>query len=341
MALNVNNAFAEFLRDTINLDPDQTKDARKSRDWLCEQIDALPNRYDNFPLLVCDYHLHYGSFARKTKIRPLDDIDLIIGLHAEGSTYLDYGDRVEVTVSPYAQRLTGLCHEGTNLINSKKVLNRFKAGLSKIHQYKSAEIKYTQQAAVLNLSSYDWSFDIVPCFMTAEDSWGRTCYLIPDGKGHWMKTDPRIDKALTTSVNQQHNGHVLNVLRLLKFWTKRPITTAIPSYLLETIILKYYEVRTAQASSYPDVEIPYLLDHIANVILWDVEDPKSIQGNINRLDSETRHRISAVAKRHAEYAWQARKHEDNGDSEASIKAWQQVFGPSLLQLTKQEHASYR
>lgn len=330
MASNVNNAFYQFLGDTVNLDPKQTENARKSRNWLLdEQINALPSRYSDFPLLAPVYHLNYGSFARKTKIQPLNDIDIMVGLHGEGSTYLDYGDWIEITVNANAQRLTGLCHDGTSLLNSKKVLNKFKAGLSQVHQYKSADIKYTQQAAVLNLSSYDWSFDIVPCFMTAKDDWDRTYYLIPDGKGHWMKTDPRIDKALTTLVNQQHSGRVLNVLRLMKFWTKRPITTTIPSYLLETIILKYYEAKATVASEYADVEIPAMFDHIASVICWDVEDPKGIQGNINKLDFDTRFRVSAVAKRFADYARQARQHERNGNHEASIESWQEVFGSSF------------
>ena len=150
MASTVDNAFAEFLRDTVNLDADETKTARSSRDWLLdEQINALPNRYSDFPLLAPAYHLNYGSFARKTKIRPLNDIDMMIGLHGEGSTYLDYGDRVEITVNPYAQRLTDLCHDDASLLNSKKVLNKLKAGLSEVPQYKLAVIKYTQQATVL------------------------------------------------------------------------------------------------------------------------------------------------------------------------------------------------
>lgn len=326
MASTVNNAFAEFLRDTVNLDPDETETARSSRDWLKKQINALPDRYSEFPLLVDKYHLNYGSFARRTKIRELNDIDIMIGLHAQGSTHRYYDDHVELTVNAYANRLTALCHHGTSFLNSKKVLNKFKAGLSKVDQYKKAEVKYTQQAAVLNLTTYDWSFDIVPCFMTSEDIWGKTYYLIPDGKGHWMKTDPRIDQELTTSVNQQHSGKVLNVLRLMKFWTKRPVTTTIPSYLLETIIFKYYEAKTTVASGWPDVEIPDLLDHLASVILWDVQDPKGIQGNINKLDFQERSRISAVATQHATDARQARQNETNNDHKASIETWQKVFG---------------
>lgn len=37
---------------------------------------------------------------------------------------------------------------------------------------------------------------------------------------------------------------------------------------------------------------------------------------------ETRHRINAVAKRHAEDTWQARQYENKGDHEALIGTWQ-------------------
>ena len=38
MATTVNNAFAEFMKDTVNIDPTQTKTARASRDNLLANI---------------------------------------------------------------------------------------------------------------------------------------------------------------------------------------------------------------------------------------------------------------------------------------------------------------
>lgn len=38
MASTVNSAFSEFLRNKVNLDPDETKIARNSRAWLVGQI---------------------------------------------------------------------------------------------------------------------------------------------------------------------------------------------------------------------------------------------------------------------------------------------------------------
>ena len=85
MATNVIAAFNEFLKDFVNLDPDNTATARSSRDWLLQQIDEFPSSETNFPKLYPEVHVHYGSFARRTKIRELDDIDLIVGISALGT----------------------------------------------------------------------------------------------------------------------------------------------------------------------------------------------------------------------------------------------------------------
>ncbi|GHL16875.1 hypothetical protein ECZU23_53180 [Escherichia coli] len=42
---------------------------------------------DKFPVSFPAIHIAFGSFARRTKIRPLDDIDLMFGLTGQGATY--------------------------------------------------------------------------------------------------------------------------------------------------------------------------------------------------------------------------------------------------------------
>lgn len=48
MATTVNNAFSEFMKDTINLDPDIVSAARKSRDNLLANISEFDNKDDFF-----------------------------------------------------------------------------------------------------------------------------------------------------------------------------------------------------------------------------------------------------------------------------------------------------
>ena len=202
MVETVNEAFTTFLKDHINLDSGQTDQARKSRDWLLAQIHLFPDKDVWFPRLYSEKDISYGSFARRTKKRPLDDIDMMIALSGDSGSYLELTDRIEIYISEPTSRLQALCFDNTNTLNSRKIINKFVSLLSKVPQYERAGIKRNMEAATLNLSSYPWTFDSCTCFFTAKDWSYRDYYIIPDGKGHWKKTDPRIDRKRVQDVNQ-------------------------------------------------------------------------------------------------------------------------------------------
>lgn len=321
---DVNKAFRDFLKDTINLDGDDVSTARSSRDWLFDQIASFQND-STFPKSYSEHNIAYGSFARRTKKRPLDDIDLMVCLSAQGSTYDPFSAPYRITVGRDSN-LHGLCHDDTTCLNSTKVINKFIQKLSAVPQYSKADLKRNGVAAVISLTSYDWCFDIVPCFMTTVESNGRTYYLIPDGAGHWMKTDPRIDKNRVSTTNQLHEGNILNVIRIIKYWNRRPTMPSMPSYLLEQMILDYYDTRAGTASSFVDVEIPKVLDYIWFAIHASVSDPAGIKDDLNNLTWEDRQKISDQAKQDAAKAHEARQLETDGDQSASIKKWAEVFG---------------
>lgn len=100
MATTVNAAFKEFMKDIVNLDPDVVSAARISRDNLLDNIAEFDEK-DGFFDLYEGFNVHFGSFARKTKCRELDDIDLMIGIAANGATYNqdDPWDNVRITAS--------------------------------------------------------------------------------------------------------------------------------------------------------------------------------------------------------------------------------------------------
>jgi hypothetical protein len=328
MAKTVAAAINQLLQESVNLDSTVVKSARDSRDWLLDQIKAIPAKDQAFPPLYLERNLHYGSFARRTKIRELDDIDLIVCIKALGTTYSEAGSTVTLHV-PDGIALRSFCHDGTNYLNSRRVINAFVGGLAAIPQYKSAEIKRNGSAAVLDLVSYAWSFDIVPGFFTTPEWNGRSYYLIPDGYGQWMKTDPRIDDQRTTMINSRHGGHLWNVMRLIKFWNKRRSVKTMRSYLLECMVLGFYEAQWVQASARPEMEIARVLRHISERIMTDFNDPKGIQGNINSLTWEERSQISTKAFMHARVAEAAIDNEAGGDQRAAINRWREVLGTDL------------
>ena len=326
MVRTVNEAFDVFLKDYVNLDPNETKRARSSRDWLLSQISLFPYKDNKFPVLYPGKDIFFGSFPRKTKKRELDDIDIMIALKAQGGVYDEFRDRIEIYVPDSAYRLKALCFDDTKILNSRKVINKFISLLSQVPQYQKAGIKRNMEAATLNLSSYSWTFDLVPCFFTSKDLFGKDYYLIPDGQGHWKKTDPRIDRQRVQEINQSHDGNILNVIRLMKYWNGRCTMPSMSSYLLENMILDFYSTQYTKASAYVDLEVPKVLRYIQTKIFYPVNDPKRIQGNINQLSYEYRTQISNRAYADYTKTLKARSLEEEGEHKLSIAEWGKIFG---------------
>lgn len=324
MAVTVNQAFDQFLQYNVRIDTSRSDAAKSSKNNLVSEIQKFPS--DNkFPRLHPDISIDYGSFSRKTKIKPLDDIDLMIVMHAEGNWRTQYSDRFEISVPATALRQLELCNDGADTLNSIKVVNKFKDYLSNVSYYEKAEIKRNQEAVTLNLKSYEWVYDIVPCFITAPLADGSTFYLIPDGKGSWKATDPRIDKARTNYINSIHEVSVLDVIRIMKYWTKRPTMPTMKSYFLENLILNYYASGVSSVK-YIDMEIPKIIAYIYNNIHRPLNDPKGFQGDINHLTYEERNLIQSKAETDYYAANEARQFETDKKIKESIERWGTIFG---------------
>lgn len=324
MATTVIIAFNEFMQDKVNLKKSSTDDARGSRGWLIDKMNGFEND-DASPVNYPAIHIGFGSFARRTKIRPLDDIDFMFGLSAEGCTHTILYDKIVLNAKEGTCRLKNFKHADSETISSIRILNHFKTKLNDIPQYESAVITRKQEAVTLKLSSKTWNFDIVPCFKSKEDDFGNYYYLIPDGKGNWKKTHPVIDKDRTTSVNVQNGGNVLNVIRVVKYWQGKKAIPRISSYLLETMILRYYESKD-DCSQFVDMELEGLFKYLGLNIQFSVQDHKGIQGDINHLSYDERNKVSAKFYSEAEQISIARNFETDKEHEKSINKWRNIFG---------------
>lgn len=321
MATTVNSAFNEFNKDTVNLLKDRTDRARSSRNWLYTQLNGLEAKDDlYFPYKYESKHINYGSFERRTKIRELDDVDLMFALTSDGATYTKHNTNYyEINTPNAGQRLKNL--SDSNILNSRKVVNKFKSSLSEIPQYSSAEIHSRGEAATLNLSSYEWVFDIVPCFYTDTD-----LYLIPDGNGNWKPTDPRIDQTRVTDANQAKDGRTLQLIRTLKFWNRRNSSFTISSYLFENIVINYANSQT-ELSQWIDYDIRSFFNYLSSAIWNSVYDPKGLQGDLNTFSYSEKQSLSQKADWAYNKANEAIKAEvDEKDAQKSINKWREIFG---------------
>lgn len=329
MASTVNIAFDTFMNNNVRLDSDRNAIAKKSKDNLLLEIEKFPND-GKFLNYYPEYmSIDYGSYSRKTKIRPLDDIDLMIVLHAQSNWREQIEGGYMIRVRPEAINQIALCNIGTDVLNSIKVVNKFKEYLSKIPSYKKADIKRNQEAVTLELNSYEWVYDIVPCFETAPDNFGKTFFLIPDGSGNWKPTDPRIDKNRTTTINGKQQISVLDMIRIMKYWTKRRTAATMGSYFLECMILQYYDSTTVNSNTYIDLELPNLFAYLYHQIHQTLNDPKGFQGDLNKLTWDERNSIQERAKLDYNRSVQAREFEKNGKQKESIEKWGEIFGPEF------------
>ncbi|WP_090984146.1 SMODS domain-containing nucleotidyltransferase [Pedobacter suwonensis] len=319
MAQTVNTAFNEFNTNIVNLDPNRTDRANSSRDWLWEQLNKLDDKDDlDFPFKYKERHIKYGSFARKTKIRELDDVDVMFCLTANGATYLKQYENYIINTPNAGNRLRLL--SDNDILNSTKVVNKLKLSLAKIEHYKSAKLHNRGEAATLDLNSYEWVFDIVPCFYTDTD-----LYLIPDGNGNWKSTDPRVDQKLVTEVNQKNQGRALQLIRTLKYWNRYNSTHTITSYLFEQIVINF--ITTSQLGQWLDFDIRDFFYYLSVHIYYAVNDPKGIQGDLNYLTYEQKKAIlekSSWAFDKAKEAVSAETQEKN--QEKAINKWREIFG---------------
>ncbi len=321
MAKTVNEAFNTFNKEYVNLDTERTKIARSSRDWLLGRLNNFPDNDGDFPLKYEEKHIKFGSFARNTKIRELDDIDLIYCLHANNAYFSKsmYGNLYYLHTENAGQRLKNL--SDNNILNSRKVINQFIASLSDIEHYSSADIHRQQEAVTLKLSSYEWNFDIVPAFYTTTQ-----LYLIPDGDGNWKSTNPIIDQEKVTRINKKHNGAILQLIRTLKYWNRRVQMPTIGSYLFENLVLNYFDSKE-KISDYIDVNMINFWQYLKSEIYNSVADPKGIQTDLNTLSYEDRVKVSNKANDTYLKGYDAYKLEtEDKDQEKSINKWGEIFG---------------
>lgn len=320
MAKTVNTAFSEFNKNVVNLNPDRTAKAKSSRDWLWKQLNALDSKENlYFPFKYQNKHIKFGSFARKTKIRELDDIDIMFCFSANGATYFQFESTYYLQVPNSDERLKKL--SDNDILNSRKVVNKVKSSISEVEHYKYAELHSRGEAATLSLQNYEWVFDIVPCFYT-----DTNLYLIPDGNGNWKATDPRIDQDLVSTTNQNYDGEVLQLIRTLKYWNRHNSTFTIGSYLFEQFVINFVNSRTKLAQ-WIDFNIRDFFIYLAQNIYYNLDDPKAIQGNLNNYTYEQKKSISEKANWAYDKALEAIEAETKArNQEKSINIWREIFG---------------
>lgn len=326
MATTVSAAFSRFSLDTVDLPASVTRSARSRRDYLTGSLSRLAKSDADFSFLTGTV-VPYGSFARRTKIQPLDDIDLLMILSDRGiresvtrTTPITHRVKVEGAKAPLAPFADEASH-----VNSVLVLNRMKKALGSLHHYKLATVKRNHQALTLSLTSHDWVFDLVPAVPVKTPRGKTKHFLIPNGSGQWMRTDPRKDADLVTKTNAHHGQRLLPVVRLLKLWNRRTSKPRLPSFLFEVLILRAFG-GCSPIGSAPEA-VAHFFWACPALLRAACSSPTGFGADLDAgITAEMKRRVIAAMGAAERLAQEAMRHEQKGDHAKAITCWRKVFG---------------
>ena len=141
-----------------------------------------------------------------------------------------------------------------------------------------------------------------------------------------MKTEPTIEQERLSKINSKHSGRVLDTIRLVKYWNRRGQMPTMASYVLETMIVDYFE-RTAEASQWIEQRFKNILNYIANNIWNAINDSKGIEGNINTFTADQRNKLYERARNDHNKACDAIAAETNENNhQKAINIWRNILG---------------
>ena len=292
-------------------------------------MSSLPSKERTFPALSGRY-VAAGSFARKTTIQPLDDLEVFVILRGGGMTaraapgpsgtyYLDPGSTASAL-----SRLT----DADGHISSSRVLTTFKRALQRVAYFEAADITRGGAAVRLKLGSSPWSFDLVPAVDVIAGPGGVGFFLMPNEQGAYRRADPQKESDAATRANQRHHRLLLPLIRLIMYWNQRPGCPTLAAYYLETIAMKSFAFQ-APLTSLPEGLKTFFQK--AQGTLWAAcPDPKGLGPPLDEaIDWQTKHQVSSAMEHAALTAQRALLDDHQGHTSAALHEWRHLFGSAF------------
>lgn len=291
--------FAAFMTNTVNLDRPRLEEL----DSQVQAIVAILSTDDTIGAHV-EGHIKTGSWAHRTIIKPVrhKDFDADILLHLE-----------EV--------------DGWE---PKRYLAETRAAFLRDSDYQDL-IKENHSRCVRIDFDDDGHVDVVPYIIRGETEDGEGDEAIVNAKtNEFEETNPRGLAEWMKDNDRLANGHLREVIRLLKYLRDFKTTFSIPSIILTTFLgeqvqaghqdARYADLPTALLNILTDLDV--WLDR--NATMPQIEDPSCPGVTFNhRWDQDRYENFRTQIKRYQGWVKEAYDEPDGGKS---LAAWQRIFG---------------
>jgi hypothetical protein len=338
----IDAAFDDLLGKEINISKALRTKASESqihlRDFLCSEA----SRDSAFPTVLsrADTDFLGGSFARHTKNWPLDDIDVYLPLDGWNLIYLSVGRRL-----PYVVRSDGSRSFNPLLlprwmdgiyISSAKVVSEFARALRR-HYPAETRISSNGTCVTVRMTHGETQdadglgYDVVPCFsLKPDDPNELEFYLMPDGRGGWMKTNPKLDTDISDILQNFNRKFYRKVVKLIKYWNQVQLDAAFSSYYLEFAICRLFLARKSSNQLIASVSEGLALGFESLLTAYKSGDQTSWIVGAPPIQSpgltDIQLGILDLVQSRAELAWNYEQANREADA---LRHWNMVFGQAF------------
>lgn len=249
----VAQAFETFLQ-SLELTEGQTDEASRQHTYLRTELQQRMEVEDNFLS---------GSYARRTAIRPLNDIDVFLVLRET--------TRYSRSSTPQA------------------VLEQVRAALAAAYPQKTPRV----QARSVNIEFVGTgiAYDVVPAFSERDG-----VYVIPDrDQSRWIRTNPRRHAELATAANERSNKRIKPLIKAVKH-ASRVHGADTRSFHLEVLS---WGASAAVASGSYLAGLVELLRHLRSSVTGPCPDPSELGPDIRPSSERCAAAQTWLAQMHA------------------------------------------
>jgi len=282
--LTVAQAFGELFTALEMTDAERSK-ASKQQDRVRARLD------DHLEL---DATYLSGSYRRRTLIRPVDDIDLLVVLNWD-----EYKGEVTLDAA------------GTGV-----VLDLVERALEAA--YPHSELHRYGRCIQIQFAGTGIGFDVVPAFQFADHEF----QIADEDYGRWIRTNPREVEQLVSTANGRTDGWLVPLIKLLKAW-KDERKVPLRGYHLEA--MAYHALQQAPANEREGIAT--LFELLSSSVLlttpdiWPAGESPSAQ-----VSQETRMKAARQLQQAGESARRAIAAEEEGRPNDAHAIWFSLFG---------------
>jgi hypothetical protein len=236
-----------------------------------------------------------GSYARHTKIYPLDDIDILLVRNSAK---------------------VGLSTDGSGTTPTQ-ALDQIADAVAKAYA-QTATIKNQSRSVNVQITGLDFGFDLIPAWQRNPNG-----YWIPDtDSGSWIPTNPDWHAEQMTAANASLQQRLKPVIKMIKHWNRHNYEL-LRSFHIELICKDIFA--SWQLPNYP-VGVATVLSKMGPYVGQLMMDPAYNSCRVDKpLSTEDRDKLIQRVNGDGGRAIEALQLEASGQHTAAIEKWKYIF----------------